>query len=134
MPVTPEDILHFCDNLDAEENLRCEATDRAITSRAYYSAYHVVLKIIDKLALPECENPKVRGSHQKQINRLIECPKARSEEFMKIRAVGYMASRTLNPHRTAADYKINEPFLDIYKKETVERSRHLLHTSQELLK
>jgi protein involved in sex pheromone biosynthesis len=132
MPITSEQLIELCDKLDSDASYSGEIIDRTIVSRNYYAAYHIALRIIDKYALPETVNPRVHGSHNKNLARLAECVKARCDKYTTIKSIGYMATKVLFD-RTAADYYIDVPLPFNSKSETISRVKLILEKSKEVL-
>ena len=131
MPITPKDILDVAISLDAIP-VHDEVLDRTIVNRAYYSSYHMALAIIDKFALPEAA-VAATGSHQRRLNRLMRCEKARTEHSRTINAIGYIVARVLNPHRTVADYQLADTVSPTMKDEALERSKFVYTQASSIL-
>lgn len=129
----PSQVLSFAQSLNSNSELVCEASDRAVISRSYNSSYHFALEIISKFALPEAAYQSC-GSHQKNLNKLIECERSRSENFMAIKQIGYIAARLLNPHRTDADYNLGITIGPGVKDECLAKSKLISEKAAELLK
>lgn len=129
-PINPSDLYGLADQLEADPSYVNEVTDRAIIGRAYYASYHTAMNIIEEYALPESTSV-LGGSHQKNLNRLIECnSSARATNFRTIQSIGYIVSRTLNPHRTAADYHLDQPLPRNSKEETLARTAVVLEQAK----
>ncbi|HSH72820.1 MAG TPA: hypothetical protein VK974_07160 [Methylophilaceae bacterium] len=132
MTTTPTDIANLAMQINADVNYSTNAADRAVIGRAYYSAYHVGQQIITKYRLPFASSP-VRGSHMKELTRLTECKPSSTPDYITVQSIGYMASRTLNPHRVHADYLINDPLPPSMKPEALARVQKILENAKKIL-
>lgn len=125
MAIKPEDMLALAEELNNNVAFDNEESRRAAIGRAYYSSYHHALAICQKFALPESDLPAA-GSHQRQLNRLIQCERFRTvDHWISIRTIGSMASNILNPARTKADYKLEAEVNKLETTEAIERAKFI---------
>lgn len=132
MSTSPEDLLNLASSLHSDKNYQNEASKRALVSRAYYSAFHQAKKITYKFLLPE-STIAATGSHQKELNKLIQCDPVHSKEhWMTIKSIGVMAARVLNPSRTKADYYLDEEMTEAEAEEALHRARLIESKAKQL--
>lgn len=133
MSTSPEDLLSLATSLNSDKNYQNEASKRALVSRAYYSAFHQAKKISYNFLLPD-STITATGSHQKELNKLIQCDPVHSKEhWMSIKSIGVMAARVLNPARTKADYHLDEVMTDVEAEEALERAKLIETKAKQLL-
>ncbi len=100
----------------------------------FHYLFHSAL-IIDKfLTLPEPARPVSGGLHQQLFARLLGCESCHSKEALSVKSIGLMASRTLNPYRTDADYHLNDPMLPNARAETSVRVEKILKQADLIIK
>lgn len=83
-----------------------EMIHRNAISRAYYSAYHVALRLADRLSSPPV-SAYSGGSHKKVSDFYCDYSKGTLDENVKYRKVGINLLQ-LHSQRVKADYKLDE--------------------------
>lgn len=125
MTISAQDLLSFAEELcnhDKEVSWRCAA------SRAYYSALHQCLPLVEKLPEP-CYDSNPKGYHDYLIKKLIDFDSSDKELQKNIRKIGYMlldAKRT----RTEADYQISTSFKRIQAEKIIEMAHKIFEQLQ----
>jgi uncharacterized protein (UPF0332 family) len=127
MSTTPAELLSI-----AEEMARkgAEVWCRSASSRAYYSAYHLCLRLRPKIPHAAGERP---GAHAAIIEDFAQFLGDPPEFQLKIRALGAMLNQC-RIYRVKADYSLGEEFTQGDAEVTIEQVKRIEKRVMDLLR